>query len=246
MCQKPWCSHEADLMCSCEAMKTGCRQDMERHMVKNMGEFKLELFYGMLEDPAPYRLCMTGVCKVCGGRLCSSVELPDHLYGDGLLAVVYHHMKHLYPDDPGQFTALFHEEDRPAVQRWLDRNLSPAQPEAISPDQSEPGETIRFYTIVQTQSTPDCISFPVPVVKGTYLTLDFARKELKEMIARAKENLNSLCDAEEERKDFWEAFDAGHIHGCYLQLQIKSAELTLAASEHWIKDCLEKEGPRHE
>ncbi len=138
MREKSKCPYTGDIMCSCDAITSGDAEAIAAHMFQNRSALKMELDYGTLEVPAPYRLCTAGICKVCGGRLCFSMNLPDYLYGDGLLAVVYHHMNHLYPDGPNQFTALFHEEDRPAARRWLERNLSPAA-------QAEPAEAVRLY-----------------------------------------------------------------------------------------------------
>lgn len=131
MCERPRCPYMADVMCSCDAITSGKAEAMTIYIFQNIIGLKMELSYGTLETPAPYRLCAAGVCKVCGGRLCVGVELPDHLQKDGFLAVVYYHMERLRLDVPGLFAGLFHEEDRPCVRRWLERK-SLSEQERIS------------------------------------------------------------------------------------------------------------------
>lgn len=118
MCQK--CDHKNDAMCSCQALRSGGKEEIAAHFLTNLCGMKMELSYNTLAAPIHYRLCTAGTCKICGGRLCMSVEMPAHLTGDGFLAVVLHHAVRLELKLPDPFVELFHEEDRPVVRRWLE------------------------------------------------------------------------------------------------------------------------------
>lgn len=120
MRQKPECSHRNDVMCSCKALDSGRNEEMKIHFLRNLSDMKPELSYNTLEAPAPYCLCAAGVCKTCGGRLCMSIDMPAHLSGEGVLAVVLHHALRLDLKCPNQFVELFHRENRPIVRHWLD------------------------------------------------------------------------------------------------------------------------------
>jgi len=75
MCEKPECPHRGDEMCSCKALQDS--GETKRHLIENMRDLKAELSYSSLSAPFPYRFCVSGACKVCAGRLCVGVELPD-------------------------------------------------------------------------------------------------------------------------------------------------------------------------
>jgi len=196
---------------------------MALHLFQNMNALKMELDYGTLEAPAPYRLCASGSCKACGGRLCFNVNLPDYLYGDGLLAVVFHHMKRLHMDAPELFIGLFHEEDRPCASRWLDRKDIP----------SERSDMPTVYTIVQTGADIDQADFPEPTARGSYLSLCSARERLAELIVEEKAKLDSRYDTEKSEENWWEAYQDGYNSGCFRWLEI-------------LPSVLEKEGLHHE
>ena len=137
MCRQLNCSHKGERMCSCVELDPSKRAEITAHFLKNLTGMKLELSYNTLSAPAPYRLCVTGTCGTCGGRLCVSAGMPAHLSGEGLLTVVLGHAIHLELGCTDQFMELFHEEDRPAVRRWLesltDASESPALPKCEAP-----------------------------------------------------------------------------------------------------------------
>lgn len=85
------------------------------------------LWYNTLAEPGQdNRLCKYGRCRVCGKCLCIGVTVPTGQSADSFLATVYRWMYQLWKEDHlsyadvwEMFTALFHEEDRPFVCRWL-------------------------------------------------------------------------------------------------------------------------------
>lgn len=132
-------------------------------------------------------------------------------------------MKRLRMDAPDQFAGLFHAEDRPYVQCWLERkNIPPAQTGA---------DTI--YTIVQTGADMDRADFPEPAARGSYLSLHSARERLAELAEEEKAELDSRYDTERLEEDWWEIYQDGYASGCFRRLEI-------------LPSVLEKEVPRHE
>ena len=194
MCLKLECPHKSERMCTCEPIAGRSPKAMASHMFQNISDFKMELDYATLEAPAPYRFCASGSCKVCGERLCLGVDLPDYLYGDGFLAVLYHHMKRLHMNAPNQFVELFREKDRPAVLDWLTRKNNPAS----RPKQSD---SVMVYTVVQTSVDMDRGSFPGPFVLGSYSSVQQAHKRLAEFIEEAKKTLDSRYNTEDRSDD---------------------------------------------
>lgn len=70
MCQKPECPHKGDVMCSCKEIQGPDWMEKIVYLFQKIREPKAELFYMTLDAPRPYRLCVSGSCKRCGGRLC--------------------------------------------------------------------------------------------------------------------------------------------------------------------------------
>lgn len=103
-----------------------------RHMRQNLQLDHFELAYHSLEPEKGRRLCMTGICRQCGQRLCYGVELPEHEAPECLLAAIYHWCLHLWMvegfrsaederDFRTVFVSLFHKEDQELAQGWLER-----------------------------------------------------------------------------------------------------------------------------
>ncbi len=219
MCWK--CNHDRDVMCSCRALNSGRKEEMAAHFLTNLRGMKLELSYNTLVGPAPYCLCAAGTCKVCGKRLCMSVEMPAYLTGEGFLAVVLHHAARLELKLPGQFLELFHEEDRPAVRHWLEELKNPNS-KNISSEQ-ETAATV--YTIVQTAMNTDKGFFPDPFSWGSYLSLDQARECLTELVEAAKKDLSDRYNKEDTSDDHWEAYEDGCAAGCFIRIEILTSKL---------------------
>lgn len=93
---------------------------------------RVRSLYHSLEPEKGRRLCMTGICRQCGQRLCYGVELPEHEAPECLLAAIYHWCLHLWMvegfrsaederDFRTVFVSLFHKEDQELAQGWLER-----------------------------------------------------------------------------------------------------------------------------
>lgn len=127
MNQKPECPHRDEKMCSCEAIQPGDPITQITHLFGSIQEPKAELSYTSLASLHPYRLCLSGVCKKCGGRLCISLGEPGDFSGDDFLAAVYRYLYQVFNANFGMgevnfrqmFTELFHEQDRPYIRYWL-------------------------------------------------------------------------------------------------------------------------------
>lgn len=130
MSQKPECPHRGESMCSCAAIQSEDPLARVTHLFESIREPKAELSYTTLAAPHPYRLCMFGTCNVCGGRLCICLEGSGDPPGEDFLDAVYRQMDRVFGAHLGMdpdalhrmFAELFHEEDRPAVRRWLISN----------------------------------------------------------------------------------------------------------------------------
>ncbi len=218
MCLKPECPHKGERMCSCEPIAGGSPRAKAIHMFQNITDFKMELDYKTLEAPAPYRFCVSGSCKMCGGRLCLSVDLPEYLCGDGFLAVLHYHMKRLHMDTPKRFAGLFREEDRPAAMDWLARKDHPAS----GVKQSEP---VTVYTLIQTSVDVEQALFPASVVLGSYLSVQQAQEKLAEQISAAKKSLEGQYEDELRLGNRWEAYRDAHAGICFFRLEILASEL---------------------
>ena len=60
----------------CICSKNMTTDQLLRHMRQNLQLDHFELAYHSLEPEKGRRLCMTGICRQCGQRLCYGVELP--------------------------------------------------------------------------------------------------------------------------------------------------------------------------
>lgn len=130
MSEKPECPHKADGMCSCEPIKAKDPIHAIVHFLLNVRDAVWELDYEDLNKPEERRLCLAGVCGLCGGRLCFCMTPAENLTGEDFLAAAYSRLKGFH-DLNGQrmdseefrkrFVRLFHEPDRPHVRQWLEK-----------------------------------------------------------------------------------------------------------------------------
>lgn len=222
MCQKPECPHKGDKMCSCAGLNFGSGNELRTHFLKNLTGMKLELSYNTLASPTPYRLCVTGTCGTCGGRLCVSARMTAHLRGEGLLAMAFGHAIHLDLNCTDQFVELFHEEDRPAVRRWLE-GLYGA--DAKQPPQ-EPDAPTMVYTIVRTAVDADRGIFDDPSAMGSDLNYERAQERLAKLIAEEKKTLSGHYDTEKLLEDSWEISEADYAAAHFVRIEILSSELS--------------------
>lgn len=144
MSLKPECPHRDKKMCSCAAIQSEDPLAQITYLFGSIQEPKAELDYTTLASPHPYRLCLSGTCGKCGGRLCISLDEPGDLSGDDFLAAVYRHLYQVFNANFGMgesrfrqmFTELFHEQDRPAVRCWLEgaRPFNGTRASDVDPD----------------------------------------------------------------------------------------------------------------
>ena len=128
MCQKMNCPHGDRELCTCSPVKSKDMMELVLHVANNLTEPEWELEYTTLSQAETRRLCVAGVCRRCGGRLCHGIRVEDDLTDSDLLAALYRHL-YQYHNSSGhhvenaafrqRFQEMFHEADRPAVGVWL-------------------------------------------------------------------------------------------------------------------------------
>lgn len=79
-------------------------------------------------------------------------------------------------------------------------------------------ELITIYTIIH--ATPQQMAG-----RGSYQTLDAARKELEKQIQAEKKVVPAEYDCEEHGEDFWEVYQDGFAAAAYTRLEIVPAML---------------------
>ncbi|MBQ9648193.1 MAG: hypothetical protein IJV43_07545 [Oscillospiraceae bacterium] len=125
------CGHEQDRMCTCIGGMNTARKLI--HIAGNIRDVDWELDYGTLTKPGSVRLCIVGVCVQCGERLCYGLRVGEEKAGEELVESLYTYLDLFHRFDGLQLTRerfdrdfllLFHEQDRPVVQTWLDRRMA--------------------------------------------------------------------------------------------------------------------------
>ena len=128
MCEKHYCTHSPETLCSCAPVQSGDVAQIVFHMAENMEDIRWELDYKSLADLSGHRLCAMGKCRQCGGRLCAGQYPVDAQTPEDFLAAVYRQLNQFHrrldaalshPAFRERFAAMFHEEDRPFVEDWL-------------------------------------------------------------------------------------------------------------------------------
>lgn len=89
MCEKHYCTHSPETLCSCAPVQSGDVARIVFHMAENMEDISWELDYKSLAELGDYRLCLIGKCRQCGGRLCVSQYPVDAQTPEDFLAAVY-------------------------------------------------------------------------------------------------------------------------------------------------------------
>lgn len=96
MCERTYCRHEHERLCSCPPVTCRDALGMAAHLAENMEQVQWSLTYNSLKDIKPYQLCLVGKCRICGGRLCMEQRPVEADSTDGFLAAVYRHLYHFY------------------------------------------------------------------------------------------------------------------------------------------------------
>lgn len=213
MCERTYCRHEHERLCSCPPVTCRDALGMAAHLAENMEKVQWSLTYNSLKDIKPYQLCLVGKCRICGGRLCMEQRPVEADSTDGFLAAVYRHLYHFHrsigQDLPRaafrtKFVEMFRKEDRAAVEDWLSRLENQSIHAMIC------GNAKRVYTIVHSWADADQGNFPAPEGMAAFTVKEEARKELARLVAEEKENrtipfpTEEYC--EEYGEDFWEAY----------------------------------------
>ena len=68
MCERTYCRHEHERLCSCPPVTCRDALGMAAHLAENMEQVQWSLTYNSLKDIKPYQLCLVGKCRICGGR----------------------------------------------------------------------------------------------------------------------------------------------------------------------------------
>ena len=237
MSQKPECPHRGEKMCSCAAIQSEDSLARITHLFGSIQEPKAELAYTTLASPRPYRLCLSGACGKCGGRLCINLNEPGDLSGDDFLTAVYRYLYQVFNANfdmwesrfRQMFTELFHEQDRPYIRHWLELPENQCAVRMYRrTGRGLPGQDSKtaVHTIVQTAADADHGFFPDPFARGSYFSIDRARERLAELIAEEKKTLSSRYDKEELSEDCWEAYEDGNAAALFVRIEILSSELS--------------------
>ncbi len=191
MCERTYCRHEHERLCSCPPVTCRDALGMAAHLAENMEQVQWSLTYNSLKEIKPYQLCLVGKCRICGGRLCMEQRPVEADSTDGFLAAVYRHLYHFHRSI-GQclpraafrtkFVEMFRKEDRAAVEDWL------SMPENQSIHAMICGNAKRVYTIVHSWADADQGNFPAPEGMAAFTVKEEARKELARLVTEEKEN----------------------------------------------------------
>lgn len=232
MCERTYCRHEHERLCSCPPVACRDALGMAAHLAENMEQVQWSLTYNSLKDIKPYQLCLVGKCRICGGRLCMEQRRVEADSTDGFLAAVYRHLYHFHrsigQDLPRaafrtKFVEMFRKEDRAAVEDWLSRLENQSIHTMIC------GNAKRAYTIVHSWADADQGNFPAPEGMAAFTVKEEARKELARLVAEEKENRTIPFPAEEYceeyGEDFWEAYRDGYAAGWFTRYEIIESPL---------------------
>ena len=238
MCERTYCRHEHERLCSCPPVACRDALGMAAHLAENMEKVQWSLTYNSLKEIKPYQLCLVGKCRICGGRLCMEQRPVEADSTDGFLAAVYRHLYHFHRSI-GQclpraafrtkFVEMFRKEDRAAVEDWL------SMPENQSIHAMICGNAKRVYTIVHSWADADQGNFPAPEGMAAFTVKEEARKKLARLVTEEKENRTIPFPTEEYCEEygeyFWEAYRDGYAAGWFTRYEIIESLLFLAPED---------------
>lgn len=235
MCEKHYCTHSPETLCSCAPVQSGDVAQIVFHMAENMEDIRWELDYKSLADLSGHRLCAVGKCRQCGGRLCASQGINSTLTAERFLGAAYQHMEQFHIHHGAalshaafheKFAAMFHAEDRPRVEDWLLRK------ETKIGDKT--GEQ-KAYTIVHTAAYANRGDFPAADAIATFFDKALAEKRLRELVEKGKDEMSFPYDesfyCEEYDCQFWEAYCKDYAAGWFIRYEILESPLHEDAKE---------------
>ena len=88
-------------------------------------------------------------------------------------------------------------------------------------------EGIKVYTILRTAIDSDRGDFPPPDAVASFLSLEKAKAELRELVAETEcsDTLNPALNKRDCGEDYWEAYEEGNETARYCRLEILTSEL---------------------
>lgn len=128
-----------------------------------------------------------------------------------------------------KFAEMFHEEDRPVVDKWVMHRRC-YSPYLKGYEHSKPA-----YMIVHTSANADKGIFPDPEGLEMFLCKDRAILRLRELVEMEKEEMTFPYDEELYREeygdDFWEAYCDNYATGWFTRYEIIESPLFLAPED---------------
>ena len=88
MCEEKHCRQKFGPLCSCSPVQARDTFQMAIHLAENITDVDWHLSYQSMECVTPYRLCLVGRCRICGGRLCMEQKPFGGNTTDDFLAAV--------------------------------------------------------------------------------------------------------------------------------------------------------------
>ena len=246
MCKRKICPHTQDTMCSCPEIQSRDRQLLAEFLSRNMTQITWELDYASLDHPQGARLCVSAVCRRCGGRQCIREKLETQTGMEEFLQAVYIHryrgrsVQEQSMDTEAfhaRFLSMFHEQDKPRVKHWLSEpenviglGLFRSQVDQVFRAQKS---AITIYSIVRTAIDTDRGFFPDPAAMGSYLSRERAHNELRRLVAEEKLTLDAeRYNAQDSGEDYWEAYQKDSAASCSVRLEILVSEITLTPADN--------------
>lgn len=234
MCDPNHCRHDPQDLCSCKPMQDVDPFQLAIHLAENITDVDWELSYQSLSVIIPYRLCLIGKCRICGGRMCMEQKPFGIVTADDFLASVYRYLYQFHRnigqklsdrEFRAKFVEMFHEKDRPYVMEWLRR----PENQSVHTMYRRSRPLSMAYTIVLTSADADKGNFPSPEGMGTFMDHDVARDELKRLVEKEKEEMeipfNTDLYREDHGDDFWEAYQDGYAAGWFTRYEIIASPL---------------------
>lgn len=245
MCEKRVCLHEAESLCTCKPVMERKKDivGLLAHVRTNMKNVRWELDYTDIHLSEKRRLCLVGMCCICGGRLCYEVDASDVLAGDDFLVAVYRRLFQLYfvgedcitlSEFRKRFAQMFHQQDQALIWEWLERpenrSLFAMHRSRMKPASQE-APKVTLYIIIRTGADVDHGSFPAPTVEGGYLSPLRAKLAFQRLIREEKKKLDSRYNRVEQGEDYWEAYQDGYAAALFSRLEVLRTDLTLTREE---------------
>lgn len=94
-------------------------------------------------------------------------------------------------------------------------------------------KSLPIYCILYLTVDADRALFPDPEIKGCYLSLSEAQKEMERLIEGEKAELDDRYDCEEKYEDHWEMYQDGYAAGLSSRIEILTSDLRLE------RECLD-------